>query len=334
MTLRPLLRTLCGALLVSLTVGSCATRLPREERARRIETYKENCGKYLAMSKWEQAQDQAMKGLELDKDHFLLRLYLGRALLNRGDLDSILKSVYTLERLDSDGDFRVPLTLAAALERKGVAYSDGALAIESGMRFTEAPDPKAKAEEMRETAAKAFVRSKKQYEEALKMQPTDTEVLNGLVRVTALQGAYEESVTWCNAIIRITSDDRRFWEERRDRTEISPQEERRMTKNIQELDRLEMAIHLHAATIQKGKLRRPEDALKSLDAIVAFDPGVPEIHSQRGGLLVELNRYEEAIAALDKFLSMTPHDFKHPDVKRAMQLRLTCETALASRTRH
>jgi tetratricopeptide (TPR) repeat protein len=332
MTLRPLLRILVGALLVSFTATSCATRLPREERARRIETYKENCGKYLAMSKWEQAQDQAMKGLELDKDHFLLRLYLGRALLQRGDLDSILRSVYTLESLDAEGDFRVPLSLAEALERKGVAYADGAGAIESGMRFTEAPDPKAKADEMRETAAKAFVRSKEQYENALKLQPTDTKVLNGLVRVTALQGNYEESIAWCNSIIRITSDDRRFWEERRDRTDISPQEERRMTKNIQALDRLEMGIHLHAATIQKGKLNQPVDALRSLDAIVAFDPNVPEIHSQRGGLLVELNRYEEAIAALDKFISMTPREFNHADVKRAMQLRLTCETALAGRT--
>ena len=333
MTLRPLLLTLLGALLATLTVTSCATRLPREERARRIETYKENCGRYLAMGEWERAQDQAMKGLALDEDHFLLRLYLGRALLQRGDRDSILKAVYTLEQLGVDDDFRVPLSLAAAYERKGVNYSDSAAQVASGLRFTEASDPAARSAEMVQVADESFAKSKKQYETALKLQPTDTEVLNGLVRVTALQGNYEESLTWCDAIIRITSDDRRFWDERRKRSDISPQEERRMTKNIIDLDRLEMAIHLHSATILKGKLNRPEDALESLDAIIAFDPSVAKIHSQRGGLLVELERYEEAIAALDKFLSMTTQPFENDDVQKAMRLRTKCETALASRTK-
>lgn len=330
MIFRPLLPALVGALLTCTLVSSCATRMPAGERERRIGVYTETCGSYLSISDWERAQDQAMKGLSLDEDNFTLRLYLGRALLQRGDIDSISKSIYTLEELDPDGDFRVPLSLGAAFERRGLARLEAAENVESGVQYTDAPDPLARAEELREDSVEDFEQSLEQFKVALELQPTDTEILNGLVRITALRGEFLDSLAWCKAIVSITESDRVFWQARRARTDITPQDERRMMKNIIRLHNLEMAIHLHAASILRIHLQRPEEALVELDMIVAFNPKEANIHSQRGQLLEELGRYEEAIAALDTYLSLTVRNVGHSDVQRAFKLKRTCEAQLAS----
>ena len=328
--MKPLL-TLATTLLalgLSTLSSSCVSGMSSEERQRQVDIYTETSGAYLSMGEYERAQDQALKGLALDDENFTLRLYLGRALLNRGDIDSVLKAEYTLINLDPDGDFRVPLSLAEVLERKGLAYADAADMVESGERYTDAADPVARAGELRVLSAESLSNSLAHYQVALELEPSDTEILNGLVRVTALMSNYQDSLAWGQAVVRITTQDRLFWRAQRERPDISPDEERRMTKNIKALHALEMAVHLHAATLYNTKLAQPEKALMELDAIVDFDPSVAKVHSQRGQLLARLNRNEEAIAALDNYLRLTDQAFDDPDVQRAYRLRVECESAL------
>jgi tetratricopeptide (TPR) repeat protein len=325
-----ILRKLLPLTLVALTavLPSCSSQTTAEERDRQVSIYTETCAAYLGMGEYERAQDQALRGLALDDENFMLRLYLGRALLKRGDIDSIMKAEYTLDQLETDGDFRVPLSRAEVLERKGLAYEETAELVQSGERYTDAADPVARAEELRVISRKSFEGSLEYFLEALDLQPSDTEILNGLVRVTALMGRFDDSLEWGKAVVRITTEDRIFWQAQRERVNISPEEERRMTKNIEGLHALEMAVHLHAATLYSTRLDQPLKALAELDVIVSFDPSVAQVHSQRGQLLADLERHEDAIAALDQFLRLTEDSFSDPDVQRAFRLRSECETAL------
>ena len=325
---RSQLRGLVAVLSLSFLVACSANRLTREEEARQLEIHTETCGSYLNMGEYQRAEDQALRGLAIDEDDFTLNLYLARALLRQGAVDDILKAEHVLSKLPTDEDFRVPLSLGEILERKALAQSEAASGVSSGERYTEAPDPEARATELNEDARRSFERSLQRYREALELQPNDTEVLNGLVRVTALTGQFEDSLAWCEAVVRITESDRLFWRSHLERGNISAREEERIWSNIRKLRDLEQAIRLHAATVLNMELDRPAEAAAELDAILAFYPEIPEVHSQKAQILVKLERYEEAIASIDSYLRLIGHDFDHPDVQRAYRIRGDCEAAL------
>ena len=71
----------------------------------------------------------------------------------------------------------------------------------SGERYTPAPDPSARAKELRQDSNKCFKESLELFEYALDMQPGDTEVLNGLVRITASLQLYGDSLAWGEALV-------------------------------------------------------------------------------------------------------------------------------------
>lgn len=313
-----------------LALASCSTTGPSpEERERQIEVHTETCAGYLGMGEFERAEDQALRGLGLDPKNSTLRLYLGRALLNQDKTAKILRAEQVLSTLPRDEDFRVSLSLAEAQERKGIALQEAADGVLSGERYTEAADPVARAEELSRDSLEAWTEAERNYHLAYELALTDTEVLNGLMRITALQGRYEDSLAWGEAIVNITASDRLFWKKKLERPDISPREEKRMWANIHQLEALEVAVHLSAAATLNNKLGRPEEAIDHLDAIIAFDPSIPETYSQKAQLLVKLERYEDAIAAIDQYMRLAQLDFDHPDIQRAWRIRSDCETALA-----
>jgi len=320
-----------GALLLPLALiaSACSSTMSREQREKQIEIHTESASVNLVLGEYQRAEDQALRGLALDDDDFLLTLYLGRALLNQGSIDSVLRAEYALRKLDTDEDFRVALSLGEALERKGVALEQAAAGVESGERFTPAPDPAARARELRADSREAYEEALELFDEALDLQPGDTEVLNGLVRVTAHLERYEDSLAWGEALVRIAQTDRLWFRRQVDRPNVSTDDEERFWRIIRRLRDLERSVRLHSATILHLKLDRTEDALAQLDAVLVFDADTAEVHSQRAQLLVVLSRYEEAIAALDNFLRLAELEFDHPDVQRAFRIRTDCERALA-----
>lgn len=329
MTLQRLLVLTSLTAFLALGTSSCLSNtMSREERERQIEIHKDSCSLNLSMGEYERAEDQALKGLALDEDDFLLTLFLGRSLLNQGTIEKVLMAEYALRKLDDDEDFRVPLSLAEVLERKAIAFREAADGVESGERFTPAPNPAERAKELREDSVEAFNESMELFDKALDMQPSDTEVLNGLVRVSAALGNYEDSLAWAEALVRITQTDRLWFREQVEKPNISSQDEDRFWRIINRLRDLEKSVHLHSAAILNIKLERPADAVKELDAVLEFDPNIAAVHSQRAQILVKLGRYEEAIASLDNFLRLTALDFEHPDVQRAFRIRRDCESAL------
>ena len=316
------------AVLAVGTTSCLSNSMSREERKRQIEIHTDSCSLNLAMDEFQRAESQALKGLALDDDNFLLTLYLGRALLKQGSYEKIRKAEFALRRLPRDEDFRVPLSLAEVLERKGIAFREAAEGVESGERYTPAPDPVQRAKELHREATAALEESLELFDDALDMQPGDTEALNGLVRLTALLGKYDDSLAWGEALVRITRTDRLWFRKQVERSSITPEDEGRLWRIIERLAKLEKSVHLHAAAILNSKLDRPADAVRELDAVLEFDPNVAEVHSQRAQLLLKLGRYEEAIAALDSFMSLSNLEFEHPDIQRAFRIRNECESAL------
>ena len=314
---------------VALAAASCSSTGPSaEELERQIEIHTETCAGYLGMRDYQRAEDQALRGLALDEENFTLRLYLARALLNQDRTEKVLRAEQVLRTLPTDEDFRVSLSLGETLERKGIALDEAALGVLSGERFTNAADPEARAGELAAQAQKTFQQAEQNYQIAYGLQLNDTEVLNGLVRICALQGRYEDSLAWGEAIIRITESDRLFWKKQLDRPNIAPREEKRMWDNIRQLEELEVAVHLQAAATLNNQLGRTEEALAHLDQIIAFDPSIPETYSQKAQLLVKLESYESAMAAIDQYMRLAQLDFEHPDIQRAWRIRNDCEAAL------
>ncbi|MFT7669701.1 MAG: tetratricopeptide (TPR) repeat protein [Planctomycetota bacterium] len=321
------------SLATALGLSACSsTAVSRVEKERQLEIHTDSCSLNLSMGEYQRAESQALKGLELDSDNFTLTLFLGRALLHQGGAQRILQAEYALRQLDADVDFRVPLSLAEALERKGTALTEAADGVESGERFTEAPDPVARAVELREDAIECYLEALELFDDALDMRPSDTEVINGLVRITAILEQYEDSLAWGQALVRITKTDRLWFQDQANRTGISTYDEKRHWDVINRLRNLEMSVHLHSASVLNLKLHRTLDAIHELDAVIVFDPNVAEVHSLRAQLLVKMGRYEEAIASLDSYISLAVLSFEHPDIQRAFRIRRDCETALVRAT--
>lgn len=316
--------------LLALLAGACHSgRLSAEERERRIEVHTQSAALYLRMGEYERAIDQTQRGLDLDPENFDLRLLLGRALQMRGTTQDVLAAEKVYRSLPGDEDFRVPLGLAEALERKGTAFSETSEAILSGKRFTEAPDPEARARELRDKAQAAWEEALAAYRRALELQPGDTEVLSGLARVTALLGRHEESLGWGERVLATIDEDRAFWQQRLARPDLDAGTEADYKRRIARLENLEIAVRLQRAAIFRTLERDPQ-ALAEIETVLEFDPDRPELWSRRAQLLARLGRFEEAIESIERFLAKSQLEFDHPDVREAYRLKAIWERRAAS----
>jgi tetratricopeptide (TPR) repeat protein len=312
---------------LALCLASCSTTTRTVDEERQVEIHTESTVGYMNLGEYERAIDQAMRGLTLDPDNPTLRLYLSRALLKRGGTQDVLRAEQILRELDGKEDFRVPLGLAEVLERKGVAYSDAGRAIASGERFTRSPDPVVRGEELRQQALQAWNESLGSYQKADTLRPNDPEVLSGFVRVHSLLGNDEKALEYADAILVTTGTDRTIWNRQLERPNLSVGEEDRIRKILARLTDLQAAVLLQASSIAV-RLKRPERAVEYLERLLEIDPDLPEAHGRRAQILIELQRYEEAIAGIDDFLRLSGLPFDHPFVQRAFELRSACELAL------
>jgi len=314
--------------LFALVLAACSTAgtSPVDEE-RQIEIHTESTVGYMNMGEYDRAIDQAMRGLSLDPDNDRLKLYLARALLMRRGTQDVMRAEQILRELDGTEDFRVPLGLAEVLERKGVAFDQAGRAIASGERFTQAPDPAARGKELSEQALTAWNESLEFYGRANELRPNDLEIVSGLVRVNSLLGNHEQSLVWADAFLATSSTDRSFWEEQLRRPDMSVAEEERIRTNVDRLTSLEGAVLLQASSTTLS-LDRREQALAYLSRLLTIDPDLPEAHSRRAQLLMDLERYEEAIAGIDSYLRLAGLPFEHPYVRRAYELRRACEMAI------
>ena len=317
------------SILLCAAIACQSTKMSAEERARILDIHIETAGAYLSMGDYGRAVDQALRGLEVEPEHFKLRLYLARGLQKTGRTSDVLRAEQVFRSMPRDEDYRVALGLAETVERLGIAKSDAAKEVRTGQRYTQATDVAARADQLESEAQAAWQESIELYQDALTLVPGDAEVLNGLVRAHTLLGHYEFAISWGERVIEVTQSDRAWWTEALKRPGMSQQEEAASRRSLVRLDRLESSVHMNSYTLLAAT-NSLDAALTHLERAAELDPTNHTTHSRRAELLIDLGRHAEALIAIESFISRTDQDFESADVRRAFRLRTACREAIAS----
>jgi hypothetical protein len=318
--------TLASALAALAFLAACGSTPGEADPEQQLQMHREFALRYFDQGDLARAEQQVDKGLEIDEDDRQLLLMKGWIRQRRGTAQDLLIAEAVFRELDDGEDFRVELGLGEALERKGVLYREASEAVLSGERFTESDDPEERAQELASTAVDCWSEALECYADALALKPGEFQAMNGLQRVHALRGEYEESLRWAQDLLAGSKAEMEFWRERLRRPELSATEEERLRNLLRGSTELQAATHLTAATLLVS-LGRKDEAVVHLDGAAVLEPDRAEIQSRRAQLLAELGRPSDAALAVQAFLRHTQLPFEHPDVQRAYDLLSECERA-------
>ena len=311
---------------------SCSSSREGMTREKEISLALELSRRYFDLGEMERAQGQAEKGLKLDPDNIDLRLTLGRVLQQRANRETITHAEVVFRRLlkDDKKDWRVPLALGEVLERKGLLYSEAARDIEAGIRYTDASDPQARADELNKVKQDSWEEALVQYEASLAIREGE-EAVNGMQRANALLERNEESLRWSQKMLELVAVRKQSWREQLSAPQISAEDERRFRTRLSEDDAKEARTRLLASTTLRS-MGRLEEAIDHLDLVLELEPELAQAYSRRASLQYELGNYQRAVDSIDHFLkAVADRDFDDPDVRRAYELRDEALNALARR---
>ncbi|MCK6446367.1 MAG: tetratricopeptide repeat protein [Planctomycetes bacterium] len=317
-------------LALSLLSACASDGEKRVDPEKQLELHRELALRFYDLDDMSRAEDQAIKGLELEPDDVQLRLLLGWVCQRRGTSRDIFAAEKIFRELEGADDYRAVLGLGVALERKGVLYDEAADAVGSGERVTDAKDPQRRVAELRELARDAWTESEACYRRVVEKKDGEAQALNGLARVLALQRRWDESLQWNRKLLAQCEEELRVWSAQLERPDLSVEEERRLRDLRSGTEKLVLAVTQEAAILYRTLGRRDEE-LAALEQALLYAPDLPEIHSRRGQALAELGRPTEAIASLENFLKLSTLEFEHPDIQRAYELIAECKRAEAAR---
>jgi len=319
-----------AALLLGLALASCSSHDTEFDPEKQLELYMTTATYLYQDGSLLRAQDQAVKALELDPENRPMRRMIGWIRLRMGGTEDLLIAERFFEDLYADGDKDAPvlLGLATAEERLGVVHDEAARAIASGERFTESPDPEKRAAELSEDARGYFDEAYKHYEQVLSGSTQANKALNGLQRVSALRGNYDQSLDWGRQLLEVCRAESEGWRRALETQELSETEEAVATESIRAVTDLEVETRLFSTSILH-RLGRSGEALEHLGLAIECAPERADLYSRRAQLESEVGRYAEAVEDLDRFLRFSELDFEHPDVRKAYELRSFCEGRMA-----
>ena len=321
---------LLAALTLFFATGCQSDGLTEADEDAMFQTHHDFAFAYYAMGPegYDRCQSQIYKAFEFKPNHVELRVLLGQVLVRKGTLEDIASAELVYESLLRDDDPRATLGLATCKERMGIFYDEAGRAIADGTRFTEARDPMARAKELTKRAQELWEEGEEYYLEALSEKSDDRSVLNGLQRITALQGRTEDSLAYANRLLEVCTGELEFWQAQMQRPDLSARDEDSIRVDLRELEKLAKRTHFHAADLEV-ELGNDMAALDHLGAVARLDPNMPEVHSRRAQLFKRVGDYSAALAEIEEFLRLSQLPFEHPDVNAAYTLKQECEEALA-----
>lgn len=283
----------------------------------------------------DRAQEQAVKALRLDPGHRAMRRMIGWIRLRKSQSEDLIIAERFFRDLLREGDDNenTRLGLAIACERLGKAYDDVARHLRAGQREpAEGRSAEAEARELEEKTRAYWNRSVELLEGLLVKGEGNTNAMNALQRVLALQGKYTDSLAWSDRILERTAAELEGWERLLREKNLTQSEERLYRDNERNARQLEVDTHLFAATLL-FRTQRYEDALAHIDQVVEADPDLAQAYSMRGQMRARLGRFEEAIGDLDRYLALSDAPYEHPDVRQAFALRAEASENLAREAR-
>lgn len=314
--------------LAAFVVCACSTTEENGlSEAERIKLHREYAMKFFSTGDYSQAERQADLGLALDSNESELRLIKGWVHIKRGKTEDVLLAEKIFRSVINQADYRAQIGLGEALERKGVLYWDSAAAVATGQRDTPAKDPAKRAEELRGDARKFWEESRAQYEAALAAKPSALQAINGLQRVSALQGDHSAALVWSLKLLELSQQELEFWRRDLSRPNLAAAQEAEMRRLLAGGEKLVLETHLQASGLLVT-LGRKGEALEHLDAALALAPERSEIYSRRAQLRRDLGQHEAARSDIEQFLKLSDLALDHPDVQRALDLLSECEVVL------
>src|SRR5882672_5988706 len=243
------LAVLALALLATGPACSSQKELTSEQKKGLVDRYTETAQEYLRMGELDRAEGQTLKALAIDPKNAKCKMIRGWTLQKRGSSQDILVAERIFREILDDGDYRAVLGLAECLERKGVAFEEASEAIASGKRVSEAPDPVARAKQLLAERDRAWAESIQRYERTLVEHADDVDALNGAMRVTALLGRIEESLSYAERLILVIRPTRDFWQKKVLGSDVTIENEKLYRERINHLVDLELATRIHASTV-------------------------------------------------------------------------------------
>jgi len=293
--------------------------------------YLENALRYLDLREYDRAQDQAMRGLEVDPGNSRFLMIYGRCRLQRGTAADIQAAIETFEQVSEQDDWRVNVSLGEALERKGVFYEEAADGVRDGSRPTDAPNRAERADELLEEAHGFWRKSILHYKVSLENRSGEPQTINGLVRASAYLGEFDQSIEYARELIAAIRSAQRLVDIQLEDAEISADRESRLFRDRRSNRAFEVRARLHIATLlyDDKKLSKAAD---EFDEIILIEPELAEAYSRKAQILFELGEYVKARSAITRFIELKAKtaEFEDPSIRRAYDLQDRCNRAIGT----
>ena len=277
-----------------------------------------------------QAQDQAVKALEIEPENRAMRRLIGWVRLRLGTSEDLIIAEQFFRKLQKEGDDNgaTLLGLATALERLGVAHDEASRAVSAGERPPpEGVDKDKHARALAQKAREQWLEAVEIHEAGLDGGEGSTRAMNGLQRLYALLGQYEKSLEWSDVLLARSQEELDTWNRMLSATDMTETEEKLFRTNAKAAMDLRRDTHLFAATLLR-RLDRSREAIAHLDQVLEIEPDLAQAYSQRAQLLIELGEFARAKEDLDRFIGLSQAPFDDPDLRRAFEWIAECELKL------
>ncbi len=326
----PAAKLSCTALLcLALMLSGCRSKGPRIDSDVQLSIHKEAALAYYENGQLDRAEDQALRGIGIDRQDTSLRLMLGWIYLRRGTTESLYKARGVFEDFAKNEEPRADLGLGETLERLGRVHQETADSIDKGERFASGGDPERTSRKLREDARQLFSDARAAYQRVLDRQPDNLKALNGMQRAHSLEGNYAASLEYSNKLIEVASSERDALRtsladpERilTDRSEDGLREVARTTENLL------AETHFFAYSLALA-LDRKQEALEHLNQTVEMRPKLTEAWSRRAQLNFDLGHFAQTVADVTQFVKLSDKPFDDPDIRQAWQLKHDAEQAM------
>src|SRR6185503_6055843 len=215
----------------------------------------------------DRAQEQAVKALAIEPKNFPMRRMVGWIRLRKATHEDLILAERFFRDLvaDDDQNENTILGLAITCERLGKAYDDVARAIQSGEREPpQGEEGEIAAQELSTKARRYWGEAIKLCEGVLATGEGNTNAMNALQRVLALNGDYEKSLEWSQRLLDRTSAELASWRTMLQEKDLRESEEKLFRKNERAALDLQRDTHVFAATLL-FRLQRYDEALAHLD---------------------------------------------------------------------
>ncbi len=311
-----------------LLLAACGIFGMSEEDRTALTRYQSNAKLYWDWGNFDQALDQARRGLEIDPDDYNLRAIQAWCWLRAGRDDAVMldRAVQAFDEiagLRADADH-------AAYARLGYAEAHTV----AGLRaLTESQDLRAEAERMaaesarhaerinraatlRATALQHFALAEGQLERLVELGDQVRRAHFGLMQIEWWRDDYNKAVEHGHAFLaRARQEQTAVQRQIHDTMEVEFEREKR--RELQALIDDEVRVRAYLANLH-FKRDHHELVVAQLDEALGRVPGLTHEYYNRARSLLELGRTDEAVRDLQHFLPKVPLD--SPQAREALRI--------------